>query len=187
VTTLIPILGDQLSLALSSLAGADPVTTILLMTEVADETSYVRHHKTKLVYILSAMRHHAAALRAAGWNVDYVQLEDHDNSGSFTGEVARAIQRHDAQRIVITEAGEWRVAAMLDCWEMMFGLPVEIRPDTRFLCSHAEFDTWADDRAELTMEYFYRDMRRKTGLLIDAGKPTGGRWNFDKENRKPAR
>ena len=37
------------------------------------------------------------------------------------------------------------------------------------------------------MEFFYRDMRRKTGLLMDGGKPAGGRWNFDKENRKPAK
>jgi deoxyribodipyrimidine photolyase-related protein len=78
------------------------------------------------------------------------------------------------------------VAAMLDCWETLFGLPVEIRADTRFLCSHREFEAWADGRSQLTMEFFYRDMRKKTGLLIDDGKPTGGRWNFDKENRKPA-
>jgi deoxyribodipyrimidine photolyase-related protein len=37
------------------------------------------------------------------------------------------------------------------------------------------------------MEFFYRDMRRKTGLLMDGKKPVGDRWNFDKENRKPAK
>lgn len=36
------------------------------------------------------------------------------------------------------------------------------------------------------MEFFYRAMRRKTGLLLDEGKPAGGRWNYDKDNRKPA-
>ncbi|MDP9103083.1 MAG: cryptochrome/photolyase family protein, partial [Pseudomonadota bacterium] len=34
------------------------------------------------------------------------------------------------------------------------------------------------------MEFFYREMRRKTGLLMDGDKPAGGQWNFDKENRK---
>ena len=90
--TLVPILGDQLSPALSSLKKADPAATILLMVEVAEEAGYVRHHKAKLAYIFSAMRHHADALRAAGWVVDYVTLDDPDNSGSFTGEVARAMQ-----------------------------------------------------------------------------------------------
>lgn len=186
VTILVPVLGDQLSLNLSSLDGLDPASVIVLMMEVGDETTYVRHHKIKLTYILSAMRHHADALRTRGWRVDYVPLDDPDNSGSFTGEIARAIERHDPDRIIVTEAGEWRVAAMLDSWQTLFGLPVDIRADTRFLCSHGAFDRWADGRGELTMEFFYREMRRKTGLLMENGKPSGGRWNFDKDNRKPA-
>ena len=186
MTTLVPVLGDQLSPSLSSLEGADPADTVVLMMEVADETTYVRHHKTKLAYILSAMRHHAEALAGAGWRVDYVRLDDPDNMGSFTGEVARAIARHQPDRITVTEAGEWRVAAMLDSWQTMFGIPVAIRPDTRFIASHAEFADWADQRAALTMEFFYREMRARTGLLMDMSRPAGGRWNFDTENRKPA-
>ncbi|HEU0045181.1 cryptochrome/photolyase family protein [Sphingomonas sp.] len=185
---LVPILGDQLSPDISALHGADPATTVVLMVEVADETTYVRHHKQKLAFILSAMRHHAAALREAGWRLDYVALDDPDNSGSFTGEVARAITRHAPDRICVTEAGEWRVAAMLDQWQTLFGIPVKVRPDTRFLAGHAEFADWADrQKGRLVMEGFYRRMREKTGLLLDNGKPAGGRWNFDKENRKPAK
>ena len=187
MTILVPIVGDQLSFDIASLRGADPRETVILMMEVADETTYVRHHKAKIAFILSAMRHHAEALRAAGFRVDYVRLDDPDNSGSFTGEVARAVARHDPARIVVTEAGEWRVQAMLESWETLFGTPVEIRADDRFLCSHAEFAAWADARKQLRMEFFYRDMRRKTGLLLTPdGKPEGGQWNFDKDNRKPA-
>ena len=184
--TLIPVLGDQLSPGLSSLKGAAKKDSVVLMMEVSDETTYVRHHQQKIAYILSAMRHHADALREAGWTVDYVRLDDPDNAGSFTGEVARAVQRHAPDRIVVTEAGEWRVSAMLDAWETLFGLPVDVRPDTRFIASHADFETWAAKRAELTMEWFYREMRRRTGLLMEDKKPAGDRWNFDKENRKPA-
>ena len=184
---LIPALGDQLSFDLSSLDGAAPADAVVLMMEVADETTYVRHHRKKIAYILSAMRHHAAALVQAGWHVDYVRLDDPDNAGSFTGEVARAIARHAPDRIVVTEAGEWRVAAMIDAWETLFGLPVDIRADTRFVASHADFETWAATRKELTMEWFYRGMRVRTGLLMDGAKPAGDRWNFDKENRKPAK
>ena len=143
---LIPILGDQLSLDLSALEGADPARDVLLMMEVAEEAGYVRHHRRKIAYLFSAMRHHAAALREAGWRVDYVTLDDPANAGSFTGEVARAIDRHRPERIVVTEAGEWRVAAMFDQWETLFGLPVEVRADARFLCGHAEFDAWAAGR-----------------------------------------
>jgi deoxyribodipyrimidine photolyase-related protein len=186
MTTLVPILGDQLSATLSSLDSADPADTVILMMEVAEETTYVRHHRRKIAFILSAMRHHAEALRSAGWTVDYVTLDDPDNSGSFTGEVARAIARHAAEAIVITEAGEHRVNAMIDAWETLFGLPVQICPDTRFIATRAEFEAWADDRKMFRMEHFYREMRRKTGLLMNGSSPEGGEWNYDKENRKPA-
>ena len=184
--TLIPILGDQLSHDLSALDGADKNNSVLLMMEVEDETTYVRHHKAKIAFILSAMRHHAEGLRAQGWTVDYVRLDDPDNSGTFTGEVARAIERHAPERIVATEPGEWRVLAAMQEWADRFDVPVELREDSRFVCTHAEFDTWAAARKQLRMEFFYRDMRRKTGLLLDSdGKPEGGEWNFDSENRKP--
>jgi deoxyribodipyrimidine photolyase-like uncharacterized protein len=85
VTILIPVLGDQLSSHLSSLGGADRANSVVLMMEVADETTYVRHHKIKLAYILSAMRHHAEALRADGWRVEYVRLDDPETEGVTIG------------------------------------------------------------------------------------------------------
>ena len=182
--TLVPILGDQLSMTLSALDGVEPREAVLLLMEVAEETTYVRHHRRKIAFILAAMRHHAAALREAGWTVDYVELDDPDNTGSFTGEIARAVARHAPGRIVTTEAGEWRVLQMQQAWETLFGIPVDLRPDTRFLCSHNEFDRWAGDAKALVMEPFYRQMRRRTGLLMADGKPVGGRWNFDTDNRQ---
>jgi deoxyribodipyrimidine photolyase-related protein len=187
MTTLIPILGDQLSHNLSSLVDADPATSVLLMMEVAEETTYVRHHKRKIAYILSAMRHHAAALQAAGWRVDYVRLDDPENSGSFTGEVARAVARHGPREISITHSGEWRVQAAIESWETLFGIPVDIRADARFITPTGFFESWAEGRKQLRMEFFYRDMRRHTGLLMDGDKPEGGEWNYDSENRKPAK
>ncbi len=194
MTTLIPILGDQLSFDLSSLDGADPASTVLLVMEVADETTYVKHHKRKIAFILSAMRHHAAALRDAGWTVDYVRLDDPENSGSFSGEVARAVERHRPDAIVVTHSGEWRVQAMLDGLADRFAIPVDIRADTRFIAPPGLFDAWAQGRKQLRMEFFYRELRRLTGLLMEPalakagdGKPVGGAWNYDNENRKPAR
>ncbi|MEH3106032.1 MAG: cryptochrome/photolyase family protein [Sphingomonas fennica] len=181
---LIPVLGDQLSEHLASLRGVKRADAVVLMMEVADETTYVRHHPKKIALILSAMRHFAAALEKAGWTVDYVRLDDRGNSGSFTGEVARAVKRHTPERIRIVEAGEWRVMEMIRGWEKAFGLPVEILEDDRFVASLDEFRAWAKGRRGLTMEYFYREMRRKTGLLMDGDQPEGGRWNYDADNRK---
>ncbi|MFO6448512.1 cryptochrome/photolyase family protein [Erythrobacter sp. NE805] len=184
---LVPILGDQLSRNLSSLAGLTPDEAVILMMEVWDEATYVKHHKQKIVLIFSAMRHFAAELRAEGWRVDYVTLDDPANTGSFTGEVARAVERHGPGEIRVTESGEWRVQAAIAEWEDRFPCPVSILPDTRFIASHADFRAFAEGRQHLTMEFFYREMRKKTGLLMDAGKPAGGIWNLDAENRQPPR
>ncbi|MEM9501473.1 MAG: cryptochrome/photolyase family protein, partial [Pseudomonadota bacterium] len=182
---LVPILGDQLTRTLSSLRGQSKDDTIILMMEVWDEATYVKHHKQKIALIFSAMRHFAEELREVGWVVDYIKLTDDDNSGSFTGEVARAIERHDPRGIRVTEASEWRVQQSIEEWPDKFACEVEIVPDDRFLCSHSEFQEWAEGRKHLTMEHFYREMRRKTGLLMtEDGKPRGGAWNYDKDNRK---
>jgi deoxyribodipyrimidine photolyase-related protein len=186
MTILIPVLGDQLSCSLASLNDVEKANAVVLLMEVTDETTYVRHHKRKIALILSAMRHFADELRRDGWSVDYVRLDDPLNSGSFTGEVARAVERHRPATIRIVEPGEWRVKTMIDEWPTRFHIPVQVLPDDRFVCSIFEFQTWAQARNDLMMEFFYREMRRKTGLLITAnGEPEGGQWNLDKENRAP--
>jgi deoxyribodipyrimidine photolyase-related protein len=184
--TLVVVLGDQLTRSLPALADADPRESVVLMCEVAEEASYVPHHKKKIAFVFSAMRHFAEELRAEGWRVDYARLDDAANTGSFTGEVQRALQRTGATRIRTTEAGEWRVLEMQRRWQRAFGVSVEILRDTRFICGHDEFDTWAGSRKQLRMEHFYREIRRKTGLLMEGDEPIGGRWNFDAENRRPA-
>ena len=188
MTILIPVLGDQLSHGLASLADTPRDDAIVLMMEVADETTYVRHHKRKIALILSAMRHFSDELRTAGWTVDYVRLDHPENSGSFTGEVSRAVARHKPHSIRIVEPGEWRVKTMIDGWAKRFDIPVDVLVDDRFVCGILEFQTWAQARNDLMMEFFYRDMRRKTGLLMTASnKPEGGVWNLDKDNRAPPR
>jgi deoxyribodipyrimidine photolyase-related protein len=85
--------------------------------------------------------------------------------------------------VLATKPGEWRLVRALQD----LPLPVRLLEDDRFLCSEAEFAAWADGRKQLRMEWFYRDMRRKTGLLMEGGAPAGGQWNFDHDNRKPAK
>lgn len=178
------VLGDQLSRAISSLRDVDPARDRVLMVEVRAENTYVHHHQQKIVLVLSAMRHFADSLRAEGIDVDYVYLDDERNSGSFTGELARALARYSADRIIVTEPGEWRVWQMMQAWAQILQEPVEIRGDDRFFCSRAEFAQWAKGQKSLRMESFYRYMRRKTGLLMNGDVPEGGQWNYDRENRK---
>jgi deoxyribodipyrimidine photolyase-related protein len=184
--TLRLVLGDQLSRNLSSLKDAEPGRDVIVMAELSDEATYVRHHVKKIAFVLSAMRHFAADLAGDGFEVDYRRLDDDDGAiTSFTDALEAAVARHAAERIIVTEAAEWRVLSMQEAWKDRFDVPVEIRPDDRFIATHAEFARWAEDRKSLRMEFFYRRMRAKTGYLMEDGEPAGGQWNYDAENRAP--
>ena len=182
MTRLVLILGDQLSPDIAALQKADKTSDVIVMAEVADEASYVPHHPKKIAFTFSAMRHFAQSLEDDGWRVAYTRLDDDGNAGSIPGELLRRAEDHDAREVIATEPGEWRLIEALNA----LPLTVTQHEDTRFLASHKDFETWAEGRKELRMEYFYREMRRKTGLLMDGDDPAGGKWNFDHDNRKPA-
>ena len=178
------VLGDQLTRGVSSLSDIDPACDVVLMAEVMEEARYVPHHKQKIAFVLSAMRHFAQELRAEGIAVDYVQLDDPGNSHSFTTELARAVARHQPTQVVVTEPGEWRVWQMMQGWKADLPVPVDIRDDDRFFCSRTAFSQLTQARKTGRMEYFYREMRRRTGILMTNRSPEGGQWNFDADNRK---
>ncbi|MFN7163988.1 MAG: cryptochrome/photolyase family protein [Hyphomonas sp.] len=178
------VLGDQLSPDLSSLKDAR-TGDLVLMAEVAEEATYVRHHKKKIAFLFAAMRHFAEELRAAGLNVRYVRLDDPGNQGTLRGEVARALEEAPAlSAVVVTRPGEWRLLQDMETWRDLMPVPVELRDDTRFIVPLTEFHAWAKGRKQLRMEFFYREVRRRTGLLMDGEAPAGGQWNFDHDNRK---
>nr|WP_249200308.1 cryptochrome/photolyase family protein [Thetidibacter halocola] len=176
------VLGDQLSDSLSALRAADKTCDIVVMAEVAEETSYVRHHPKKIALILAAMRKFAARLRADGWDIRYAELDDTNNAGSIPAELLRRAEEAGATEVIATEPGEWRLI------EALQATPLKLRllEDDRFIASHRDFEGWAEGKKALRMEYFYRDMRRKTGMLMDGDQPEGGQWNYDHDNRKPA-
>ncbi|MDD1139355.1 cryptochrome/photolyase family protein [Pseudomonas sp. TNT2022 ID233] len=175
------VLGDQLSFDLASLQALDAEHDTVLLVEVMEEASHVPHHPQKIALIFSAMRHFAEALRDQGVRVEYVRLDDPENSGSVPGELHRWQTLLQAEEVHVTECGDWRLEhSMKEC-----GLPIHWHADTRFLCSREAFAAWAEGKKQLRMEFFYREMRRKSRLLLNGdGSPVGGAWNFDAENRK---
>lgn len=178
---LVLVLGDQLSLQLASLQGLDSERDQVLLAEVMEEASHVPHHPKKIALIFSAMRHFAEQLRGRGIRVQYVQLDDPHNSGSLHAELMGWTQRLNPQEIHICECGDWRLEQSLrHC-----GLAIHWHADSRFLCSRDGFALWAKGRKQLRMEFFYREMRKLSGLLLNPdGSPEGGAWNFDADNRK---
>jgi len=181
------ILGDQLNENNAVLEALDREHDCLLMGELVEEASYVQHHIQKIILVFSAMRHYASERREQGWTVHYHEFSPRANVLSFTDLVRSYVRQHPVDEIVVAWPGEWRVLEQIRGWERELGVPVTVLPDTRFLCSLEEFDSWAEGRKQLRMEFFYRQMRRKTAYLMNGEQPVGGQWNYDKANRKPWR
>jgi deoxyribodipyrimidine photolyase-related protein len=184
MTTLRLILGDQLSLSLASLQDCQPQTDWLLLAEVRTEATYVKHHKKKIAFIFSAMRHFAEDLTQLGYQVFYRKYDCPNNQGSLYHEVANLCAQKGITKIILTHPGEYRVLQDMLTWQDKLGLPVEIREDSRFLASLNEFANWAQGRKQLRMEFFYREMRKAWNFLMDGDQPLGAKWNFDSANRK---
>lgn len=185
MTTLCLVLGDQLSHTLSSIKAINKVQDQIIMAELQDETQYVKHHKKKIALIFAAMRHFKQELTDKGYYVTYYTLDKKFNS--FSDVVKHHIEQHKIDRIIITCPGEYRLLEQIETWHEKFNLEVDILSDNRFMSTTKEFNTWANGRKQLRMEFFYRHMRQKHAILMKNDKPIGGKWNYDAENRKPAK
>jgi deoxyribodipyrimidine photolyase-related protein len=184
MTNLRIILCDQLTHDISSLSDINKDEDIVLMVELHSEFTYVKHHKKKIAFLLSAMRHFSAELSNANVNVCYVKLEDQNNKNLLKDHVKEIIEKHSVKRVIITHPSEYRILQEIKQWKSIFSIPVQIREDNRFLCTPGEFSKWAGDKKQLRMEFFYREIRKKYNILMNGNKLEGGKWNFDNENQK---
>lgn len=177
--TLAVVLGDQLDRRSAIFEDWNPNTDAIWMAEVAEESTHVPSHPARIALFLSAMRHFRDELESKGFRVYYRLLDDKNNPGSLSAELKAAIAELRPERIICIEPGDYRVRTAL-----LEAVPaLEILPDRHFLCSLDQFNAHAHGRKQLRLEYFYREMRRAHGVLMDGNQPAGGEWNYDSENR----
>jgi deoxyribodipyrimidine photolyase-related protein len=181
---LIIVLGDQLDLDAAAFDGFDSGLDAVWMAEVAEESTHVWSSKPRTAMFLAAMRHFALALQAAGHPLHYTRLDAPGNSGSLGMQLQADIERLRPARLVMTAPGDWRVLQMIKAVAETSGRPLEIREDRHFFVSVREFAAHAKGRRSLRMEYFYREQRKRHGVLMEGDGPIGGQWNFDADNRE---
>ncbi|MCM5705706.1 cryptochrome/photolyase family protein [Larsenimonas salina] len=186
MASLVVLLGDQLSDRLPAFDDFEPDTDRVLMAEVEQEARYVPHHPQKILLIFAAMRAFAARLEKQGKQVIYRKIDSAVEADSLEDVVRHELARKHYDRVILTHCGEHRLHRAMRRWQSELPVEnVEIRADTRFIAPLSFFKTWSEGRKAWRMEYFYREMRKRTGLLMNSdGSPTGGQWNFDAENRR---
>ena len=183
VSRLILILGDQLDAGSAALSDFDPASDVAWMAEVEHESAKVWSSKPRIAVFLAAMRHFRDELRGRGWRVEYRQLGG-PGGETFADQLQHAVQRLRPGRLVMVEAGEWSVAREIEAVAAETGTPLEVRADQHFICTREMFQKHAAGRKQLRMEFFYREMRLHAKVLMDDGRPAGGQWNYDHDNRE---
>lgn len=176
------VLGDQLDRESLVLEDFDPLQDRIWMAECEGEATYAWSHKARIVIFLSAMRHFRNDIVARGWPITYRQLGEHDHV-DLVDALRADIQAWQPTRILLVQPGEYRLRESLRQLAADESVDYAERPDRHFFVSPEEFADWAKGKAEPRMEFFYRWIRQRVGILMEGGKPTGGRWNFDSENR----
>ena len=172
--TLRLVLGDQLNPGHSWFAQADPQVVYVLM-EVRQETDYVLHHAQKILAIFAAMRDFARQLRDAGHRVRYVALDDASNRQSIPDNLAALAAHYRAQAVQWQQPDEWRLDAQLRDWAATQLLTCETVDSEHFLTAWGDLAALMHGRRQWLMEHFYRHMRRRHQVMLDAhGQPEGG-------------
>ncbi|HET7866780.1 MAG TPA: cryptochrome/photolyase family protein, partial [Burkholderiaceae bacterium] len=183
---LVVVLGDQLDLEAAAFDGFDAAHDAVWMAEVPDEATQAWSSKPRTVMFLAAMRHFALALQRHpdGRPLHYMRLDDSANAGSLQAQLQADLLRLRPAGLVMTAPGDWRVLQAIQAAAQAQGVPLDVREDRHFYGSVREFAAHARGRRSLRMEYFYREMRKRHGVLMQGDAPEGGQWNFDADNRE---
>lgn len=150
----------------------------MLMIESQEIADALPHHKQKLVLVFSAMRHFAEELRGAGFTLDYRK------TAGFAEGVREHLEATGATTLEVIDPTDWGVREVLEEAAGVSGAKLQVHENELWLTSEGEFNAWADGKKALRLEYFYRDMRKRFGWLMSEGKPVGGTWNYDADNRQ---
>ncbi|WP_144391880.1 cryptochrome/photolyase family protein [Pleionea sediminis] len=180
-STLRLILGDQLNANHSWFRQKDS-SIVYLIAELKQETSYVKHHKQKVLAFFSAMKEFAFALAKSGHQVIYLTLDETHLFDELPELLKEIIRQYDIEQFHYQQPDEYRLANQLQ--SVNFPKVKKTRFDSEhFLLQHDEISDYFDKEKKMKMEFFYRKIRKRFQILMDNNQPVGGKWNYDHDNR----
>ncbi len=177
------VLGDQLNPDhrwFTELARSD---TTFVLAEVMSEATYARHHRQKIAGIFAAMSSFARQLRADGYRVLHLTLDDTAATRDFPDLIRRLCDEQQIDTLHYQRPDEYRLLEALRAMELP-GVTTLEHDTEHFMVPFPQLSEQFQRGKPMRMEAFYRAMRRQHDLLMQAGKPLGGQWNYDAANRK---
>lgn len=164
---------DHLHREFGILKKADKTQDRILFVESERMRSGRNWHPERLFFLISSARHFVEALRTEGFVVDYVQAPTTKDG------IKDFLKKNPELTLHATTQSSFRLQETLE------ELGAHFVENDFFLTPRALFEEWAARQKNYLMENFYREQRKRLNVLMEDGKPVGGAWNFDKENRLP--
>ena len=181
IRNLVVILGDQLNHQSLAFENFDNHTDAVWMAEVHTESLHVPSHLARTTLFLSAMRHFCADQESLGRCVIYHSLKF--RYPSLASALDKTLKSNKIKKVLITKPGDTRVEQSLCHILEEHEQDYEILADNHFICDPDEHKNFAEQVNNQRLEFFYRKLRKTTGVLMEGGLPAGGKWNYDENNR----
>jgi deoxyribodipyrimidine photolyase-related protein len=171
---------DQLHVDLHPWATSAPSEVGVILVEAPAKAARRPYHKQKLALLLANQRHFALELAARGVAVRYRVARPEEAYAETLRREAEALGT-----IHMMRAAERELRVELAPLERE-GLLV-VGPHRGWLTTEEDFLFGCGEAPPWRMDAFYRQVRQRTGILMDGKRPMGGKYSFDAENRKPWR
>ena len=164
---------DHLHPKYGALKDADPKSDLIILIESARMVAGGNWNKVRLYFLISSAKHFKVELEQLGFKVEYIKADT-----TIDG-LKQVLKEYPKLPIISAQPSSHLQSKQLADFGVSF---VE---NDFFLTPRNLFTAWADNQKSFLMESFYRAQRNRLGVLVENGKPVGGKWNFDKENRLP--
>lgn len=177
------ILGDQLNSNHSWFSQTND-NVVYCLFEMRQETDYVKHHIQKIVVFFAAMRNFSEELKKANHNVIYFTINHKKNTQSLVDNLQLLIEENSIEKFEYLAPDEYRLDQQLKTFCKELSIASEVCSTEHFYTEKEDLQTFFKGKKQFLMENFYREMRKKHQILMVDEQPEGGKWNYDKSNRK---
>ena len=155
------------------------------MAEDYNLCTYEKHHKQKILLFLSSMRSYSDRLKKNKYELNYIKIEDKDFKDDYFKKLKKIIIKKKITQITSFEVEDKPFEKKISQFLSREKIHWNIIQTPMFLNSRNDFKDYLDKTKKPLMATFYKETRKKSGFLMNVdGKPVGGKWSFDAENRK---
>jgi len=155
----------------------------IFMAEDLGLCTYEKHHKLKILHFLSSMRSYNDLLKSKGFETDYYDCKN-NFSDKYEDKLRKSIKESKPKRVFSFEVEDKPFEKKLNKIVKEIGLERVIVTSPMFLNSRDDFKKYLENKKKPLMANYYKMSRIKFDLLVKDEKPVGGKWSFDKDNRK---